>query len=186
MGNRTACDGLCHFQKETVVRYILYMGLFLLVGCQEDIKIPDPAQITREAEGHYCNMIVIDHPGPKAHIFEKGQGQAIWFTSVRDALAYKILPGEAQQILAIYVHDMGRATSWDKPQDQGIWIKAEQAIYVINSRKRGGMGAKETIPFGTREKADQFVHEFGGLVVLYTDIPPDYILGDSDEYDHAT
>ncbi len=167
------------------MRLLISIALFLLAGCQEDIKTPDPVQLTRESEGHYCNMIVIDHPGPKAQIFEKDRSQAIWFTSVRDALAYNILPGEAQQILAIYVHDMGQANSWNKPQDHGIWIKAEQAFYVIDSNKRGGMGAKETIPFSDRVAADKFVQNFGGRVVAYADISPDYILGDTGEYDVA-
>lgn len=157
--------------------------VFLLVACQEEVKAPEPALLTREALGHYCHMIVPDHPGPKAQLFEKGLPQPLWFTSVRDALAYNILPGEAQHVLAIYVHDMGRATSWDRPQDSGIWIRAETAFYVIDSAKRGGMGAKETIPFADRTKADQFVGEFGGRVVTFGDILPDYILGDAGEYD---
>lgn len=164
------------------MRFLLCM-VFLLVGCQEEVITPDPEQLTREAEGHYCNMIVSDHPGPKAQIFEKGNQQALWFTSVRDALAYNILPGEAQQVLAIYVHDMGLAKSWDKPQDHGIWIKAETAFYVIESDKRGGMGAKETIPFSNKTSANQFARNFGGRVVAYIDISPDYILGDTGEYD---
>ncbi len=161
-----------------------FMILLLLSGCQqEDVKIPDPQQLTRDAAGHYCNMIVIDHPGPKAQVFEKNNPQAIWFTSVRDALAYNILPGEAQEILAIYVHDMGRATSWDKPQDHGIWIRAKDAFYVIESLKRGGMGAKETIPFGKKAAANDFIRKFGGRLVTYGDLSPDYLLGDAGEYD---
>ena len=165
------------------MRIFICLLLLLVAGCQEEIITPDPVKLTRAAEGNYCNMIVIDHPGPKAQIFEKNQMQAIWFTSVRDALAYNILPGEAQQVLAIYVHDMGQADSWDKPQDHGIWIKAELAYYVIESNKRGGMGAKETIPFRDKISADQFAQDFGGQVVAYADISPEYILGDSGEYD---
>jgi len=167
------------------VRLILCLLVFFVAACQKDVTVPTPVKLTRAAEGHYCNMIVIDHPGPKAQVFEKNQPQAIWFSSVRDALAYKILPGEAQHVLAIYVHDMGRAKSWNKPQDDGIWIKAEEAFYVIGSTKRGGMGAKETIPFRDKDKADQFAHDFGGKIVAYRDIPPAYILGDEDEYDAA-
>lgn len=165
------------------MRFFFCLLALLLTGCQEEVKIPEPETLTRAAEGHYCNMIVSDHPGPKAQLFEKGQSHALWFTSVRDALAYNILPGEAQQVLAIYVHDMGQATSWNKPQADGIWIRAEAAFYVIDSRRRGGMGAKETIPFRDKEKAGQFAGEFGGRVVTYENISPDYILGDAREYD---
>lgn len=162
--------------------YALILGVLVLTACQEEIVAPDPVALTREAEGFYCNMIVSDHPGPKAQVFEKNRDQAIWFTSVRDALAYNILPGEAQQVLAIYVHDMGLADSWDRPNDDGIWLKANAAHYVIDSNKRGGMGAKETIPFGDSKQAAAFAAEHGGRVVAFNDIPTDYLLGDSGEY----
>ena len=165
------------------MRFLLCIMVFFLAGCQEEVKIPDPVPLTRDAEGFYCNMIVIDHPGPKAQVYEKDRAQAIWFTSVRDALAYMILPGEAQHVQVIYVHDMGQATSWDKPPIHGIWIKAKEAFYVVESRKRGGMGAKETIPFRDEAMARAFSREYGGRVVAYADISPDYILGDAGEYD---
>ncbi len=167
------------------MRFLTCLLVVILAACSEEVKIPDPQPLTRDAVGNYCNMIVIDHPGPKIQIFEKGVSHALWFTSVRDGLAYNILPGEAQNILAIYVHDMGRATSWDRPEDDGIWIKAEEALYVIGSQKRGGMGAKETIPFRDREKVDQFILEYGGQLVAYDDIPSAYILGDTGEHDDA-
>ncbi|MBL4802909.1 MAG: nitrous oxide reductase accessory protein NosL [Emcibacter sp.] len=165
------------------MRVFFSMMVLLLSGCQEEVQIPDPVQLTRDAEGFYCNMIVIDHPGPKAQVYEKDRDSAIWFTSVRDALAYNILPGEAQHVQVIYVHDMGQANNWDKPQVSGIWIKAREAFYVLESRKRGGMGARETIPFRDKASADDFSREFGGHVVAYADISRDYILGDENEYD---
>jgi len=164
-------------------RGLILALLLLLAACQEEIVAPEPVALTREAEGFYCNMIVVDHPGPKAQLYEKDRQGAIWFTSVRDALAYNMLPGEAQHVQAIYVHDMGRANSYEKPQNHGIWMRAEEAVYVIESHKRGGMGAKETVPFGQREAAEKFAAEFGGRVVAFNDIPRDYILGDQGEYD---
>lgn len=165
---------------------MVLVGLCILGGCQEEIKTPDPVALTREADGFYCNMIVIDHPGPKAQIFEKDRARAIWFTSVRDALAYNILPGEAQHVLAIYVHDMGQASSWEHPEKDGIWMNAQEAHYVIGSDKRGGMGAKETIPFSDLDKARNFARQYGGQVVAYGDIPAEYLLGDAGEYDAAS
>lgn len=167
-------------------KILLLILPFLIAACQEETPLPKPETLTREAEGFYCNMIVIDHPGPKAQVFEKGQKKALWFTSVRDALVYDRLPGEAQHIQAIFVHDMGRATSWDKPENQNIWIRAEQAFYVINSQKRGGMGARETVPFGARKEAEKFARDFGGTIVLYSAIPPEYILGDTGDYETST
>ncbi|NOZ41730.1 MAG: copper resistance protein CopZ [Alphaproteobacteria bacterium] len=158
------------------------MALFFLGGCQQEASVPGPERLTRDATGFYGHMVVIDHPGPKAQIFKKGRAHAIWFPSVRDAFAYKILPGEEQGVQVIYVQDMGRANSWDKPQNMGIWIKAKDGFYVIDSRRHGGMGARETIPFSTRKAADKFVGKFGGRVVAYADIPRDYLLGDAGEY----
>ena len=55
------------------------IGVLVLVsligGCQDDVKTPDPMELTRDAIGHYCNMIVVDHTGPKAQVFETGAEQ---------------------------------------------------------------------------------------------------------------
>jgi copper chaperone NosL len=146
----------------------------LLFGCDEAPSAPpSPQALTDDATGVYCGMILTEHEGPKAQVFEKGRTTPLWFTAVRDALAYSRLPGEAQSIVAFYVHDMGQATSWKKPQTNGIWIQAQNAFYVIGSTKRGGMGMTEVVPFGTKEKADQFALLFGGWVVDYSNIPTD-------------
>ena len=162
---------------------ILAACLLILAGCKEEVATPEPLKLTREAIGLYCNMIVADHPGPKIQVHEKGSGDPKWFSSVRDGLAYTMLPGEAQHVTAIYVHDMGQAASWQKPQDEGIWIAAHEAVYVIGSKMRGGMGAMEAVPFLDRNKAAAFANEHGGEIVSYQSIPRHYILGD--EADHA-
>ena len=172
------------FRKPSAL--LLSFCLLAVTACNEEVAAPQPQKLTREGIGHYCNMIVADHPGPKAQVHEKGQEKPIWFSSVRDGLAYLALPGEAQRVTAIYVHDMGRADSWQKPQDDGIWIDATKAFYVIGSKKRGGMGAMEAAPFEDRTKADAFAAEFGGKVVVYADIPEAYILGDGKDHSPET
>ncbi|MCP5081669.1 MAG: copper resistance protein CopZ [Alphaproteobacteria bacterium] len=156
--------------------------VLVLAGCKDQLVMPDPVKLTREAIGNYCNMIIADHPGPKVQIHEKGYPNPLWFSSVRDGLAYLSLPGEAQKVLAIYVHDMGLAASWAEPQDEGIWIDAQKALYVIGSAKRGGMGAKETVPFKDRTKAQQFVARHGGQIVDLKGIPSTYLIGDDGEH----
>ncbi len=156
--------------------------MLLLAACKEQLVMPDPVKLTREAIGNYCNMIIADHPGPKVQIHEKGYPKPLWFSSVRDGLAYLSLPGEAQKVLAVYVHDMGRAESWADPQDEGIWINAKKAVYVIGSTKRGGMGAKETVPFEDRSKAEKFIARHGGQIVDLKNIPAAYLIGDDDEH----
>ncbi|NNF80024.1 MAG: copper resistance protein CopZ [Rhizobiales bacterium] len=172
----------------SVLRLIGCAMLCVLVlgGCKDQLVMPDPVKLTRDAIGNYCNMIIADHPGPKVQIHEKGYPKPLWFSSVRDGLAYLSLPGEAQKVLAVYVHDMGLAASWAEPQDEGIWINAKKALYVIGSTKRGGMGAKETVPFNDRTKAQQFVAKHGGQIVDLKDIPAAYLIGDEDDHSAST
>jgi copper chaperone NosL len=165
-------------------RTMLALAATLLVatGCQDEAAAPAPERLTRAAIGHYCNMIVADHPGPKAQVHERGLSHPLWFSSVRDALAYNALPGEAQNVAAIYVHDMGQADTWGSPPGEGAWIRAEEALYVLGSDRVGGMGAREAAPFGDRAKAENFVKSHGGHIVGFGDIPADYIIGDANDY----
>lgn len=155
----------------------------MVSACGEEVALPTPEKMTRDSIGFYCAMIVADHIGPKAQVFEKGQEKSLWFSQVRDAFAYRSMPGEAQNVSVIYVHDMGQATSYDAPQVEGIWIEAKTAFYVINSQKRGGMGARETIPFGQKSDAENFAKTYKGIVVAFNDIPLDYLWGDEGEYE---
>ncbi len=164
-------------RKSKLTLILAFFPILFLVGCGEETVTPAPTALTRDSNGYYCNMIVVDHPGPKAQVFEKGYDKPFWFPSVRDAFTYLQLPGEAQRVLAVYVHDMGRAKSWQKPQNDGIWIKAEEAFYVLDSKRRGGMGTRETVPFKERSAAEKFIAEYGGRIVTYNSIPQDYILG---------
>lgn len=147
------------------------MAMALLIGCEDSpIDLPLPRALSDGASGIYCGMILVEHPGPKAQIFEKGRADPVWFSSVRDALAYTRLPGEAQSVVALYVHDMGRAHSWESPQADGIWIAAQKAHFVVGSSKRGGMGMIEVVPFESKEDAKLFAGEYGGTVVTYENI----------------
>tara|TARA_B100001939_G_scaffold347930_1_gene371395 strand:+ start:9337 stop:9906 length:570 start_codon:yes stop_codon:yes gene_type:complete len=150
--------------------------LFALAGCDEQVPPPPPAALDRTAQGFFCGMIVADHKGPKAQIHLEDRPTPIWFTSVRDAVAYLRMPEGGPRITGVYVHDMARAQSWENPGDDA-WVPAEDAIYVIGSSRRGGMGALETVPFSDRTKAQAFVKEHGGQIVALGDIPESYILG---------
>jgi len=158
------------------------LSVLLLAACDEAptvATVPDPLEPTREAIGYYCNMIVVDHIGPKGQAFLTDRAEPIWFTSVRDTIAFTMLPEEPRNIAAVYVNDIGR-TDWDRPS-AGAWVAAREAWYVIGSPMRGGMGAPEAVPFGDRAAADQFAGTHGGTVVAFGDIPEDAILGPVDE-----
>ncbi len=161
----------------SVFATILLPVLLLFGGCgegEDTAAKPAAQELTREAVGHYCNMIVADHAGPKAQIFLTGRADPIWFSSVRDAIAFTMLPDEPKAIAAIYVNDMGRAT-WAAPEP-GTWVAGDTAVYVIESRMRGGMDAAEAVPFAEHSDAEAFLAEHGGRIVTLAEVPRDYIL----------
>lgn len=160
-------------------------AMLLLAGCGDEPKSvakPAPVVPDREAVTYFGHMILLDHQGPKAQIMLKSAVKAgtgpLWFPSVRDAVAFTKLPGEPKDIAAIYVTDMAKAESWDDPKE---WIDPEKAVYVIESDRRGGMGAPETVPFSERITAEAFAQDHGGRIVAWTDIPEDYVLSDAND-----
>lgn len=143
----------------------------VLIGCQEDkSSLPQPIALTDDAVGLYCGMILTEHSGPKAQVFEKYNPAPLWFSSVKDAVIYLALQGEAQDAIVTYVHDMARADSWEKPQGDGIWINIRDAYLVIGSQKLGGMRMTEFVPFSLKNKAEEFTREYGGRVARLSQI----------------
>lgn len=161
-------------------------AITLMSGCEEPegIEIPVALEVSDEAIGHYCGMLLVNHEGPKGQIHVEGREAPYWFSSVRDAIAFTKLPEEPKNISAIYVHDMGTATNWAHPEP-GTWIDGREALYVIGSSRRGGMGSPEAVPFGDRAAAENFVMAYGGEIVAFGDIPDSYVLG-SENDDQAT
>ncbi len=146
-----------------------------LAGCEKNqpFDVPPPQPLTREASGYYCLMTVVNHKGPKGQIILDDKPQALWFTSVRDTIAFTRSPEEPKNIAAIYVNDMS-AADWDNPGADN-WIDAKKAWYVLGSDRSGGMGAPEAVPFSTREKAESFAASQGGKVYDFSSIPSAYL-----------
>jgi len=168
--------------KKILFSLTAFLLLPLLNGCSDDttsVEVPGPIAMTEEAVGHYCNMNILEHTGPKAQIHLKNIQFPIWFSQVRDAIAFMRLPEETQEPVAIYVNDMGKATDWDFPADD-TWIEISSAFFVIESNRIGSMGAPEAVPFSSREAADNFAGKYGGKVVLLDEIPDAYVLGPVD------
>jgi len=156
----------------------LLAGL-LLAACHDGgaTAPPPPREVGGAASGRYCGMPLAEHPGPKAQIFLKSApDKPVWFVSVSDAVAFTLLPEEPKDVAAIYVNDMARAANWDQPE-AGTWVEARQAWFVIGSRRKGGMGAPEAIPFGEEKAAAAFREAQGGQIVRFAGIPADYVLG---------
>ncbi len=158
--------------------WLLAAGL-VLAACQDGgpAAPPAPREVGNASSGRYCGMPLAEHPGPKAQIFLKSApDKPVWFVSVSDAVAFTLLPEEPKDLAAIYVNDMARAKNWDQPE-AGAWVEARQAWFVIESSRKGGMGAPEAIPFGTESAAAAFREANGGRLVRFAEIPPAYILG---------
>ena len=164
----------------TVGRFILLaLAAGLLAACDAEPEAAAPAapvEVTAEATGRYCGMLLADHEGPKGQIHLAGRDEPIWFSSVRDTIAFTRLPEEPKNIAAIYVNDMGVARNWRQPEP-GTWTEAREAWFVIASSRRGGMGAPEAVPFSDKAAAEAFRIAHGGQVVRFDDIREDYVLG---------
>lgn len=161
-------------------KYIVLLFAFVLVACEKNqpVTMPSAQILTREANGYYCLMTVLNHNGPKGQIILSDKEQALWFTSVRDTISFTLSAEEPKNIAAIYVNDMTDA-NWDNPGVDN-WVDARDAWYVIGSEVSGGMGASEAVPFSTKEKAALFAMKKGGTVHSFASIPEEYILASSD------
>lgn len=155
----------------------------LATGCEQRTSAvpPPPAvEVQGDATGHYCGMLLADHEGPKGQIHLASARQPVWFSSVRDTIAFTRLPEEPRDISAIYVNDMARARQWEQPEP-GTWVDARQAWFVVDSDMRGGMGAPEAVPFSDPAAAETFRTAHGGRVMRLADIPDAYVLGPVDQ-----
>lgn len=157
-------------------RAALILALALLAACREDAPAPEAVAMTKDAVGHFCQMNLTEHPGPKAQVHLEGlPGAPLFFSQVRDAIAYQRMPEQSHAITAIYVQDMGAVPSWEEP-GPGHWIAAEDAYYVLGSDRTGGMGAAETVPFADADAARTFAQTHGGEILRLADLPDAAVL----------
>lgn len=160
-----------------MTRLALLLVAALLAACspQEAEAPPGPVAMTKDALGHYCQMALLEHPGPKAQVHLDGTAAPLFFSQVRDAIAYQRAPEQSHPILAVYVSDMGKAPSWEAPGAEN-WIAAGTAFYVAGASTPGGMGAPEFVPFSTETAAAAFADRHGGKVVQLNEIADDDVL----------
>lgn len=162
-------------------RALLALGVALaLGGCgpESTQAPPPPFRLTTDAVANYCGMNMLEHPGPKGQILLKSRTDPIWFATVRDTIAFTLLPEEPKDIAAIYVSDLATAPSWEDPGVDN-WLEARKALFVVGSAKKGAMGADEIAPFSDRAAAERFVAANGGKIFALVDIPPQAVLSDS-------
>lgn len=166
----------------TLILCLLSASLISACGDANVGPPPKPVELTRDATAYFCNMIVVDHPGPKSQIHLAGRAEPIFFPSVVDAIAFLMLPGESKNVRAVYVNDMGRTDNWKSP-DPGTWTDAYKAFFVLDSERQSGMGQKEAVPFGTKQDAEEFVREHGGHIARLEEVPATYIFPGADPDD---
>lgn len=169
------------------VRFLPLLSLLLVAGCSSEAAVtavPDPIELTAEAAGHYCQMIILEHDGPKAQMFLDGMSEPLWFSQVRDGLAYIKSPEQSAEIRVMYVNDMGKAKSWSEPGPLN-WIKADDAYFVVGANVVGGMGAPELAPFSDEAKAQEFANEHGGIVQRLGDISAEAVLAPVENHEGA-
>ncbi|MBC7133023.1 MAG: nitrous oxide reductase accessory protein NosL [Roseovarius sp.] len=159
-------------------RYALAaLGLLALAACREELaELPAAVAMTGDSVGHFCQMGLLEHPGPKGQLHLAGLPDPLFFSQVRDAIAYQRMPEQSRMIVAIHVSDMGAAGAvWDDP-GAGNYIAAESAHYVVGATVAGGMGAPELVPFADPDRAMAFAAEHGGDVLRLADIPDAAVL----------
>ncbi|HBZ45271.1 MAG TPA: copper resistance protein CopZ [Maritimibacter sp.] len=155
---------------------LLLIPVFLLAACKEEVAaLPEPVEMTDEALGYYCQMALVEHDGPKGQAHLDGTPAPIFFSQVRDVIAYLHMPEQSHAVQVAYVQDMAGAT-WDEP---GAWMPAREAIYVAGSDAVGGMGAAEFVPFSDQIAAEAFARDHGGTLVAYHDIRAEDVLGET-------
>ncbi|MFC3085223.1 nitrous oxide reductase accessory protein NosL [Tabrizicola soli] len=161
-----------------------------LAACQDEVaQNTDPLALTPETIGHFCQMNLLEHEGPKGQVHLEGlPGAPLFFSQVSDTVAYLRLPEQTHKVLAIYVSDMGaEGATWQEP-GAANWIDATTAHYVVGGDLPGGMGAPEIAPFAELADAQAFAAEHGGNVMGLKDIPDSAVIapmpeaGGDDDY----
>lgn len=154
-------------------RALLLALALSLAACKEEVaQNTDPLPLTPETVGHFCQMNLLEHEGPKGQVHLDGlPGMPLYFSQVSDLVVYLRLPEQSHPILAVYVSDMGApGATWAAP-GQANWIDARTAHYVVGSDATGGMGAPEVVPFATLAAATAFAAARGGTVMALDAIP---------------
>lgn len=147
--------------------WLLTLAALSLTACKPDeVAVPTAVEMTAEAVGYYCQMDLLTHDGPKGQIHLAGMAAPIFFSQVRDTIAYLHMPEQSHAVVVAYVQDMTGA-NWARP---GAWIAADRALYVIGSDQMGGMDAPEYVPFSDRSAAETFIAEHGGALREFSQI----------------
>ena len=119
----------------------MLLAALALAGCND--KKTAEASAAARAHGERHRQLLRHEragaPGPKGQIILASRIEPVWFSSARDAFSFTMLPEEPKDIRAIYVSDMARAPSWEKPGANN-WVDAKQALFVVGQPGQGRHG----------------------------------------------
>jgi thiamine biosynthesis lipoprotein len=147
------------------------LAFALVFGCGQGVDDQEAAapQVLTGAE--VCaldGMILRDYDGPKAQILWR-DGRRTFYCEAREAFAERLDRVRSKRILEFYVQDFA-----DRPWASyaGHWVRAEDAVFVIESEKHGAMGSS-FVSFLDPVDADNFSAKYGGRQFRLDEITPE-------------
>jgi copper chaperone NosL len=156
---------------------VLVAGLLAACGSEPTAVAPAaPVEVSDDATGHYCGMLLADHEGPKGQIHLASSDEPIWFSSVRDTIAFTRLPEEPKDITAIYVNDMGKVHNWRSP-NPGPGRRPATPGSSSAAPGAAAWARPKRCRFRRKRPRRAFRAAHGGEIVRFDDIPHDYVLG---------
>ncbi|WP_260789554.1 nitrous oxide reductase accessory protein NosL [Aquabacterium sp. OR-4] len=150
------------------------LGTLALAGCGRETGAAAPVAAVDFDNAASCaldGMLLAEYPGPKGQIQLSGQPQPEWYCDTLELLNAMLRPEQVRKRQGAWVQDMARA-DWERPR--GHWIDARSAHYVLQSRRKGSMGATAA-SFADAAAAQAFVQQHGGRVVAYAELKPEMV-----------
>jgi thiamine biosynthesis lipoprotein len=141
------------------------------LGCGQKTDERDAAAPQALTGAEVCaidGMILRDYDGPKAQILWR-DGRRTFYCEAREAFAEWSDRIRRKRILELYVQDFADRP-WGNYSDH--WIRAQDAVFVIESEKHGAMGSS-FVSFLDPADADAFSAEHGGRQLRLLGITPD-------------
>ena len=163
--------------RNTLTIIVLLTTILSITGCdksQETSTIRIPESITVEDQCHICGMHITGFPGPKAQAFIRHQHTSLKFCSTADLHGWLLQPDTPAILETAYVHDMGAATSWDKPSDKHF-VDVRKAWYVAGHDQRGAMGPT-LASFKEKQSAETYIKQHGGRLLGFSEINMEVLL----------
>lgn len=163
--------------KNTLAIIVLLTTILSIAGCeekQETSAVHIPESITAEDQCHICGMHITGFPGPKAQAFIRHQHTSLKFCSTMDLHGWLLQPDTPAILETAYVHDMGAATSWNKPSDKHF-VDVRKAWYVAGHDQRGAMGPT-LASFKEKHAAETYIKQHGGRLLGFSEITMETLL----------